>query len=278
MLSTFLRLHEERPPESSHVLLSCTCDEEATLGGIQHLARQWQSSGKEQADLLFARPDLAVVAEPTELDVIVAHKGVIRCKLITRGRACHSSAPDEGESAIYRMGQVLNMIQDYATELSENGQEHPRCGSATLSVGLIQGGISVNVVPDYCEIEIDRRLLPGEEGLSALDDLLNYLNSNLDFEVERTEPWVNIQALPDEANQSLAEELLGQIERCVGRHEAIAVPFGTHASPLAAAGVPAVVFGPGSIEQAHTKDEWIDILQLRQATEIYYRFCIGAHE
>jgi len=121
MLSTFLRLLQERPENACNVLLSCTCDEEATLGGIQHLAEQWNTGAESPSDLLSAKPDLAIVAEPTELDVIVAHKGVIRWKVITRGRACHSSAPEEGENAIYRMGQVLQLIQEYATDLSQNG-------------------------------------------------------------------------------------------------------------------------------------------------------------
>lgn len=275
MLSAFLRLGGSEEPSPNNVLLSCSCDEEATLGGIQRLADEWsEPAGKDDVDaLLTQRPDFAIIAEPTLLNVINAHKGVIRWKLIVRGRACHSSAPHEGTNAIYRMGRVLALLEGYAQELAGPQKTHPRLGPATLSVGVIKGGSSVNIVPDYCEIEIDRRLIPGEEGMSARESLFEYLSSRLDFEIEFSEPWVNVPPLSDEENGALSRSLLTTIEAVAGPHKAVAVPFGTHASPVSAAGVPAVVFGPGSIEQAHTKDEWIEIKQLEQAAEIYYDYC-----
>ncbi|MCA9039634.1 MAG: M20 family metallopeptidase [Planctomycetaceae bacterium] len=280
MLSAFLRLCKADNPPANHVLLSLSCDEEATLGGIQSLADDWLKTATHPVDvdpLLYQRPDIAIIAEPTELDVINAHKGVVRWKIVTSGRACHSSVPDQGTNAIYRMGQVLRVLEDYAQLLPTIAEAHPRLGPATISVGVIKGGASVNIVADHCEIEIDRRLIPGEEGDAARQNLFEYLNSQLDFEIEFTEPWVNVPPLADADNGQLCSNLLKTIEPIAGSHNEIAVPFGTHASPIAAAGVPSVVFGPGSIAQAHTKDEWIEIEQLEQATEIYYQFCLQSH-
>ncbi|QDU78518.1 Acetylornithine deacetylase [Polystyrenella longa] len=278
MLSAFLRLTESEATLPNHVLLSCSCDEEATLGGIQRLADEWSNANDSQSEpesLLHRSPDLAIIAEPTELDVINAHKGVVRWKINVAGRACHSSAPREGESAIYRMGHILRLLEEYAEQLESERKAHPRLGSATISVGIIKGGSSVNIVPEHCEIEIDRRLIPGEEGLAAQAELHQFLSSHVDFEIIFSEPWVNVPPLSDTENGLLSKVLLQTIEPVAGERTSIAVPFGTHASPVAAAGVPAVVFGPGSIDQAHTKDEWIEVKQLEQAAEIYYQFCLA---
>src|SRR5438067_1268556 len=101
MLAAFERLVRERPAGAANVILSCTCDEEAGMTGIDALVRSWAGSG---------RPDAAVVAEPTGLDVVVAHKGVARWQVVTHGRACHSSAPDRGVNAIYRMARVVSAL------------------------------------------------------------------------------------------------------------------------------------------------------------------------
>ena len=275
MLWAFTQLVQQRPPDSANVILSCTCDEEATVLGIKNLVSQW-TDPQSVSKLIAQRPDMAIVAEPTELDVVVAHRGATRWKLITHGRACHSSNPSQGVSAIYRMAKVLNVLEEFADQLSTLVTPHPLCGPATLSVGKIQGGISVNTVPDRCSIEIDRRVIPGEDGSQVMGQVAEYLQSRLDFDVEMSEPWIIGQPLPDNDNADVAERLLSLIEESVGPHRSVGVPYGTHASRISAAGVPAVVFGPGSIEQAHTVDEWIDLQQLNSAANVYFDFCADA--
>jgi len=150
---------------------------------------------------------------------------------------------------------------------------HRLCGPATISVGRIEGGISVNTVPDYCTIEIDRRVIPGEDSMAVIDQLAAYLRERLDFEVEHWPPWSTGIPLPDDTNGPLAEKLMTYVTPVAGAHKVVGVAYGTHASRIAHSGVPSVVFGPGSIDQAHTKDEWIEIDQLDKAAEIYFRFC-----
>ena len=110
--------------------------------------------------------DLAIVAEPTLLNLVHCHKGVLRWKIRTRGVACHSSTPHLGVNAIYRMGRVLDALEKYAGMLAAF-DARPDSRPAQLSVGRIEGGQSVNVVPDWCEIEVDRRLIPGEDAAIA---------------------------------------------------------------------------------------------------------------
>lgn len=272
MLAAFLRLAQQRPPGAANVVMSCTCDEESTVLGITDLVRLWTDADRA-GSLLPVRPDVAIIAEPTQLDVVVAHRGAVRWKIRTRGRACHSSRPSEGVNAIYRMAKVLTVLEDYAVHLPASVPAHPLCGPATLSVGRIQGGVSVNTVPDECAIEIDRRLVPGEDGREARQDVIDTLAARLDFGVEHEEPWIAGATLSDDNNGELADRLLRHVAEVAGPHLKVGVPYGTHASRTAAAGVPSVVFGPGNIEQAHTDDEWIEAEQVRLASEIYYRFC-----
>ncbi len=271
MLAAFARLVSERPANAANVVVSCTCDEEFTVLGINDLAKLW-SDPMRRASLLESRPDAAVVAEPTGLDVVVAHKGATRWKLRMRGRACHSSSPTEGVNAIYRMGRVLECLEEFAEELPRRVPPHPLCGPPTFSVGRIEGGISVNTVPDQCVIEIDRRTIPGEISIDPVSEVAEFLQGRLDFEVEMLPAWTRAPALPDGENLAWADRLLPHVRAVCGRGEKVGVPYGTHASRLAAVGLPSVVFGPGSIAQAHTRDEWIAVDELTKAAEIYYRF------
>lgn len=272
MLAAFTRLAKERPAGMANVILSCSCDEEATSLGINHLAGSW--TGKVPAySLCPQRPDVAVVAEPTELDIVVAHRGATRWRLHTAGRACHSSRPSEGVNAIYRMARVLHALEEYAAWLPGSRPAHPLCGPATLSVGLISGGSSVNVVPDSCVIEVDRRVIPGEENLAVQAEVADYLRQRLDFDLVHETPYCTSPAMGDDLNGPLSQSLSRTIAAIVGPRQIIGVPYGTHASRLARIGIPSVVFGPGNIAQAHTKDEWIAIDQLRQAAEVYFGFC-----
>ncbi len=272
MLAAFARLVQEHQPGPNRVVMSCTCDEEATSTGINDLVRHW-TEADSRLDLVPDPPDVAVVAEPTDLDIVVAHRGATRWKIVTQGRACHSSEPRNGVNAIYKMGRILAALEAYAEHLRDSIPPHPRCGSATLSVGRIEGGISVNTVPDYCAIEIDRRVIPGENSTGVIPAVADYLVAHAGVDFIFLPPWIESPPLPDDQNGELAAQLLSTVGEVAGPHELQGVPYGTHASRLAAGGIPSVVFGPGSIAQAHTKDEWLDLRQLELATEIYYRFC-----
>ena len=143
----------------------------------------------------------------------------------------------------------------------------------TISVGRIEGGVSVNTVPDRCRIEIDRRLLPGEDPDGAAGQLLAYLREHVGGQIDFScsNPWLSAPALGPEDSESLVARLLRAAEPVAGKRQVMAVPYGTDAGPLARTGVPCVVFGPGDIALAHTCDEWVPVDEVAQAAEILYR-------
>jgi acetylornithine deacetylase/succinyl-diaminopimelate desuccinylase-like protein len=169
-------------------------------------------------------------------------------------------------------GGLVRFLEEFAGELPYRVCPHGLCGSPSLSVGRIEGGISVNTVPDECTSEIDRRVIPREDTSHVMEQVGEFLRKRLDFEFEMLPPWISASGLPDDVNLPWADRLLEPIKSVTGRGKKIGVHFGTHASRTAAAGVPSIVFGPGSIAQAHTKDEWIEAKQLEQAAEVFYRF------
>jgi acetylornithine deacetylase/succinyl-diaminopimelate desuccinylase family protein len=264
MLAAFARLVKEKPAGSAKVTLAFTVDEENGGLGVAELMQ----SG--------LRADYAVVAEPTLLNIVNAHKGVARWALETTGRACHSSRPDEGVSAVYRMARLLRGIEDYAGRLQALPAD-PVLGPRTVSVGRVMGGVSPNTVPDFCRADVDRRLIPGETFESATADLGAFLRAipGVDYPFALTKSSPGCDPLSPEPSVELVKRFGAVIDAVVGKHTVHSVPFGTDASRIAAGGVPAIVFGPGDIAQAHTKDEWIDLAQLEPAAEILYRFACG---
>jgi acetylornithine deacetylase len=239
-------------------------DEEHTFTGVRKLV----ATG--------VRADVAVVAEPTRMNIVHAHKGVVRWKISALGRSCHSSTPEQGVNAIYRMGRLLVAIERFAERLRTTSPPHPLVGPPTISVGRIEGGVSVNTVPDRCRIEIDRRVIPGEDHASAPGQLLEFLRNEggIDFPFESEEPWMMSPALSPDASGELVRRLGAAIDAVRGSHQVEPVAYGTDASKIAAAGIPSVVFGPGDIGKAHTCDEWVPLDEVEQAAEVLYRFAL----
>ncbi len=274
MLGAVARLARERPARMPTVLMACTVNEEHGYSGALGLTRMWHPGGSA----IFPRPPhAAVIAEPTKLDVVVAHKGAVRWRCHTRGRAAHSSQPQLGVNAAFRMARVLLALEEYQREVCPTLGKHPRCGGVTLSVGTISGGISVNTVPEQCTIEIDRRLLPGESNAEAYDHVVQFVRKSpgIDFDVIHDPPFMWGATLSDAHNQTLAENLRRSAEAVHPQCQLVGVPFGTDAAAISGSGVPCVVFGPGSIDQAHTADEWLEIDQLERASEALYQFARG---
>jgi acetylornithine deacetylase/succinyl-diaminopimelate desuccinylase-like protein len=286
MIAAVARLAKEKPAGRPTVVLACTINEEHGFTGASHWAATYSGKAPDsghgpeavpaagRSELLKRVPDMAIVAEPTELNVVVAHKGAARWKCSTRGVATHSSQPHRGDNAIYHMARVLGVLEEYARDVVPKLASHPLCGHPTLSVGLIGGGISVNTVPDQCMIEVDRRVLPVEDPQVALEHCLDYLQTQLGTRVPvgHETPFMLTRGLADTNNGALAERLGGVIRKHGGTGGSVGVPYGTDAPHYAATGCPTVVFGPGSIDQAHTKDEWLDVEQLKAAAEILYDF------
>ena len=249
---------------SCDVILAAVVDEEHAYRGVTQLIRSLRDG---------PTPVAAIVAEPTELRVIRANKGVLRWEVVTRGRAAHSSRPELGSNAITTMARVVLALESHFTELTQ--RTHPLVGPATGSIGVIQGGSQVNLVPDACRIKIDRRLLPGETAENAWQQCADTLRSRL--------PGVDFEMLPptlsDEAMETPADSWVVQtasrILSSMGLNsEPGGVSFGCDCTKLSRAGIPSIIFGPGSIQQAHTADEFVELAQVQSAFEFYRQFLI----
>jgi acetylornithine deacetylase/succinyl-diaminopimelate desuccinylase-like protein len=293
MIATVARLAAEKPKSRPTVVLACTVNEEHGFTGATHWAATYSGQAPKpkrgakgaaaqpaavQSKLLPRVPDACIVAEPTCLNVVVAHKGAVRWRTHTTGVATHSSQPHLGDNAIYHMARVLQVLELYARDVVPTLGSHPLVGHPTLSVGLISGGISVNTVPDRATIEIDRRVLPGEDPQAAFDHAIEFINSRIvtGTPVIHDPPFMFTRGLPDDKNGELADRLGAVVREHAGQAsnagQRIGVPFGTDAPHYAGTGCPTIVFGPGSIDQAHTADEWLDLDQLRTATDVLYNF------
>ncbi len=274
ILAAVARLAEEKPVPRPTVVLSFTVNEEHGFDGVKALVGCWRQGS---ASVLPRRPDAAIVAEPTDLQPVVAHKGVIRWQCTARGRAAHSSQPQSGQNAIYRMARVVSAVERYCEEILMQKAAHRLCGPPTACVSLISGGASVNTVPDRCTISIECRVPPGSSPQSQREDLIEYLGRQPELAasewLEHHEPSPPAPPLDEQDNAPIAQRLAEIVRRVDRPCQLRGVPYATNAGFLAEAGVPTVVFGPGSVDQAHTADEWIAIDQLKAAVEIYYRFC-----
>ncbi len=246
----------DKPPLT--VLFTATADEEYTMRGMLSLLE----SG------VTARA--GIVGEPTALEIIVAHKGVARFAISTSGKAVHSSRPDDGVNAIYRMGKVLTALEHYAKG-GVGRESHPLLGKATLSVGVIRGGEYVNVVPDKCEIDVDRRLLPNEEPRKAVADVRDYLSNALkdDVGVKVGALSLVVPAMTIASDAPLVQAVSAAVREVTGKAPLGGMQGATHAGQMMKLGIPALVVGPGPIGQAHTTTEELDLNQLEQAAEVY---------
>lgn len=208
------------------------------------------------------RFDFVIAGEPTGLDAVIAHKGPLWLTLTTRGRAVHAAAPESGDNAIYKMADALRCIRDeIAPDLAT--LRHPVLGPTTISAGTISGGIKTNIVPDICRAEVDIRTVPGEDPLDRVSAALRRASPGIGITHIASPPM-----LTDESHPVIARlKALGS--RCTGS------AWFSDAAVFARHGVPAVALGPGSIGQAHTKDEWIAVPDLEKGAKFFASFLGG---
>lgn len=259
MLYAMKRVTEKGLPQAS-ITVAATADEEYSFRGVLELINSgFQADG-------------AVVAEPTGLEIVIAHKGCLRWKVVTRGKAAHSSKIHLGNNAILAMTKIITELEkEIIPKLEDN--HHPLLSSPTLNVGLIRGGTQVNTVPDFCEIEIDRRLLPGETKDTVWADFYSMLDrlrsDDSSLQVEMEEPMLEDVPLETAEDERVVRVALEASRRVLNKGVVSGVPFGTDASKLSRAGIPSIVLGPGSIDQAHSAVEFVPVDQVVQAAEIY---------
>lgn len=252
--------------QPNNIALLYTLDEEGLKAGIRAFAR-------EHSPTLRWRPAGAIIGEPTQLKLIVAHNGVVRWRIRTHGRAAHSSDPGQGRSAISMMVKVIQALEShYIPTLTTT---HPLTGKAQGSINVIRGGSHINIIPDQCEIQVDRRIVPGEDPEQVLPTVERFLDelrqADDQLQVSQAEPDIIDYPLDPRGSEQFAG-FVGRVLNHMGLPaDPLGVGYGTNGSNLGRIGIPTVVLGPGDIAQAHTRDEWLDLEQLRQGVSVYHQ-------
>jgi succinyl-diaminopimelate desuccinylase len=240
---------------------------------ILHLVSDEESHGHQGMGFLSQRGgirgDAALVGEPTDLQPVIAQKGALWLRISTLGKSAHSSKPHLGVNAIEKMIKLMERLSSIPL-----GKEHPLLGKPTLSIGTIQGGTKINVVPDRCEIEVDRRMLPGEkkeEVLGKLKGVLDLLQSQDPFFKYRMEE-IDF-AEPSEVNpeEEIVKMGVEAIQKVMGKKPLLRAFSGFTDSRFYVnqCHIPTLIFGPGGVDQSHTTDESVEVDALVHAACIY---------
>jgi acetylornithine deacetylase len=243
------------------VVVAAVADEEHASLGVQ-----------EALAALAGSVDAAVVTEPTEHRVVVAHKGFVWGEIEVTGRAAHGSMPALGVDAIVKAGPVLVALGELDRALA--AREHPLLGRGSVHASLISGGIELSSYPERCRIGVERRTLPGEDA--------GTLQAELDAILEgcrRADPDLQATARTTLSREPFAIEPDAEIARLVveaGGGERIGEPYWTDAAFIAAAGIPVVLFGPSGAG-AHATEEWVSLASCetvaRALVDVAARFC-----
>jgi acetylornithine deacetylase/succinyl-diaminopimelate desuccinylase-like protein len=256
MLTALNRLARQgRRPAATEIVFAGLMDEENAQAGSRALA-----AGGCPADL-------AIVGEPTRLQIVTAHKGSLWLRLETHGKAAHGSCPHLGKNAIHEMARIVDLFESgYARQLRQ--RRHPLLGTPTINIGFIQGGTQPNIVPASCVAGADRRTLPGETERSVRAEMTAWLRRHGLRATLTSDKSSNCLPLETDPRLPLVQKFL----QTARQKRPAGVDYFCDASILAQGGIPSIVFGPGDIAQAHTADEWISQKSLEAATVLLLKF------
>jgi acetylornithine deacetylase/succinyl-diaminopimelate desuccinylase family protein len=257
------QLLNSRKRLSRNVIIAAVCDEEYGLNGTRAILKDGR------------KMHYAIVGEPTGLEIVNEHKGVMRWRMTVHGKSAHSAYPQDGINAIFHAGILLNRLNQHAQDLL-SGRRHPTLGTPTLSVGTIVGGQSVNTIPNECTIEIDRRTLPRETPASVLARVRRLIPRSIHCIISK--PHLVVPGLDGEENEELVRILRDAIRGCNLAPVLRSARYVTDASLYAAKGIPAVVFGPGRIEQAHAEVEFVRLREVERAVEVYKKLLTSSSD
>ena len=214
------------------------------------------------------RPDWVLATEPTELRIAHKHKGVALIRLEATGRACHSSNPLEGRNALLSLSHAAIALEELARRLGENPD--PELGPGTLSVGQMGGGQAPNIVPDSGFLVADRRLLPGETVEHVRTQVEEALSqAGLSDDVALVACGMGKPPLSPSVDHFSVHQCRRALTAAGLDSETGVVAFGTDAGVFERSGLPGVVMGPGSIRQAHTSTEYVELDQVRAMTDFF---------
>lgn len=249
-------------PSKRPVHLAYTYDEEIGCLGAPLLIRDLQAAG--------IKPAGCIVGEPTGMQVMIGHKGLRVYRCCVRGREMHSSLAPDGVNAIEYAARLVARVREVALDLRDKGlgDESFSIPYMTMSTGTIRGGTASNIVPRDCEFRFDLRYTPGSDPDEPVERLRRYVAETLLPEMQRTAGETNIRIELEEDAPALdtsAEDRMTYLgTRLSGDNRLGRAPFATDGGHFHRAGIPTIVIGPGSIEQAHKPNEYIELAQIAQ--------------
>ena len=220
------------------------------------------------------RPAMCIVGEPTGMDVIVAHKGKRKMRVHVRGLEAHSSLAPQAVNAIEYAAELIAYIKGLARRIEKEGPFDDKFDltHSTIQVGLIQGGVQLNIVPNSCTFDLELRHLPDDDPVPRLDEIKTYARETLEPMMHAIDPETGFTFEDIGTNYSLnidpGEDIVALVKRLTGRNDHGKVAFGTEAGLfMERAGIPTVVCGPGHIAQAHKPDEFIALEQVEKGED-----------
>jgi len=248
------------------------------LGGTLelHLVADEELTGHHGTEVLrdegLLDQDACIVGEPTELQLALAERGGAWVTSTARGRAAHGSAPHLGVNAITSMARFLLRIEEVLPD-----REHPLVGRPTVNAALIEGGSAPNVVPDRCEVDVDRRLIPGETSPEEVLAPFETLAASIAAERPEVDLSFHIREWTDAA-EAPRDSRIADLLRAAVTEETGSAPPDVGVTGITDARfyindarIPAVILGPGSLSVAHTANEWVEVADLVAAARIYAR-------
>ncbi|MCC3307062.1 acetylornithine deacetylase [Psychrobacter sanguinis] len=217
-------------------------------------------------------PDYCIVGEPSSMKMVVAHKGISVFRCSVHGKSAHSSLTHQGINAISYAAKLIGFIDELASQLAQSDQVDPMFDVpySTLSIGTIEGGTATNIVPNLCEFTFDYRNLPSmgtqdilpviKQRITELNQQMQQVDSQTGIKIEQLE---SVPAMTDTESEALQQLIAGLVQSSV-RHK---VAYATEGGQFTNAGIATVICGPGSIEQAHKADEYVELAQLAECDD-----------
>ncbi len=217
---------------------------------------------------LEAAPLACIVGEPTEMNVVVAHKGNVRYRCVVNGHECHSALTHQGANAVEAAAELVAKLKAMARRKREHGPFDPAFDPpyTTVHTGNIQGGTAINIVPNECHFEFEIRYVPGEDPEVLMSELKDFSREVIEPEMRQASADTGVEFLFKSALTGLDTPASAEAARLTqllaARQGTQKISFGTEGGLFGRASIPTVVCGPGSIEQAHKPDEWIEASQI----------------
>jgi acetylornithine deacetylase len=240
--------------------LAFSYDEEIGCLGVRGLIDHIKASPE--------KPAMCIIGEPTSMKPVYGHKGKVAMRCKVQGHACHSAYAPEGVNAIEYAAKLINKLSDLAEPLKEQLDDRFDPPYSTLQTGTIKGGAALNIVPEYCQFDIEMRYLPEANASETFDELQNYAQHTLKPVMQSTHSEADIHfeslaAYPPLLTDPQSEFVQWLIDWS-GSNELGTVAFGTEGGLFDEAGVATLVCGPGSMDQGHKPDEFVTIKQLER--------------